>query len=81
MRTLRRRPAPSLVELATGSDPSWSWSWLPSPSAGSAQLLGHDLDYRSGAAVLGRPCPLLESAQDHDPAALRKRLGRMRGGA
>jgi hypothetical protein len=34
------------------------------------QLLGHDLDGRAGAAVLGSPAPLLEAAQDHDPAAL-----------
>ena len=34
------------------------------------QLLGHDLHHRAGAAILGRPCPLLEPAQDHDPAAL-----------
>jgi hypothetical protein len=41
---LRPRPAPvaSLVELATGPGSAWSWSSLP-PTAGSPQLLGHDL--------------------------------------
>jgi hypothetical protein len=77
---LRPRPAPvaSLVELATGPGSAWSWSSLP-PTAGSPQLLGHDLHGRAGAAVLGGPGPLLELAQDHDPAALRQRLGRVLG--
>jgi hypothetical protein len=38
------------------------------------QLVGHDLDGRAGAAVLGSPAPLLEAAQDHDPAAFGQRL-------
>jgi integrase len=33
-----------------------------------AQLLGDDLDNGSGAAVLGRPAPLLEPAHDHHAA-------------
>ena len=43
------------------------------------QLLGHDLDDGSGAAILDGPGPLLESAHDHDPAALRQRLSRVLG--
>jgi hypothetical protein len=49
------------------------------PTAGSPQLVGHDLDRRAGAAILGRPAPLLEPALDHDPAALRQGLGCMLG--
>jgi hypothetical protein len=37
-------------------------------------LLGHHLHDRPGVAVLGGPGPLLESAHDHDPAALGQRL-------
>ena len=36
------------------------------PPQAEAQLLGHDLHHRSGAAVLSRPGPLLEPAHDHD---------------
>src|SRR5215211_773120 len=43
------------------------------------QLLGHDLHDGSGAAVLSRPGPLLEPTHDHDPAALRQRLGGVLG--
>jgi hypothetical protein len=35
-----------------------------------AQLLDQHLDGGAGAAVLGRPAPLLEPAHDHDPATL-----------
>jgi hypothetical protein len=39
----------------------------------------HDLDHGSGAAVLASPAPLLEPAQNHDPAALRQGLRGMLG--
>jgi hypothetical protein len=59
-------------------------AWLPcsawrSPSEAWPQLVGQDLDHRSGAAVLGGPAPLLEPAQDHDPAALRQGLAGVLG--
>jgi hypothetical protein len=44
-----------------------------------AQLLGHDLDDRAGAAVLSGPGPLLEPTHDHDPAATARWLGGMLG--
>jgi hypothetical protein len=42
---------------------------------GSAQLLGDDLDGRPGAAILGRPAPLLEATTtrlpfDSDPVSV-----------
>jgi hypothetical protein len=43
------------------------------PTKARPQLLGHDLDSRSGAAVLGGPAPLLEPAHDHHAAALQER--------
>ena len=50
------------------------WSWLRvalvvvvRPTEARPQLLGHDLDDGSGAAILGRPGPLLEPAHDHRP--------------
>jgi hypothetical protein len=49
------------------------------PPQGRAQLLGEDLDGGPGAAVLGGPCPLLEPAHDHDPAAPAQRFGSMLG--
>ena len=49
------------------------------PSQAWPQLVDHDLDGGPGAAVLSGPCPLLEPAQDHDPAALGQRLGDMLG--
>jgi hypothetical protein len=39
------------------------------PPQARPQLLGHDLDDRACAAVLGGPTPLPEPAHDHDPAA------------
>jgi hypothetical protein len=61
---LHPRSAPShrLIELTTAPGfCSSSWSWSPWPSAvARPQLLGHDLDNGSGAAVLGGPGPLLE---------------------
>src|SRR5205814_1685166 len=69
---LHSRPAPSH---------RWS-SWLPVPAPRRPgrgrrcppqawpQLLGQNLHDGSSAAVLGGPAPLLELAQDHDPAAL-----------
>jgi hypothetical protein len=63
---LRLRPAPSHC---------WS-SWLLAargpgrrrrrPPQAWPQLLGQHRDHGSGAAVLGRPAPLLELAHDHD---------------
>src|ERR687898_2322279 len=61
--------------------PSHRWSsWLLAargpgrgcrrPPQAGAQLVGDDLDGGAGAAVLGGPAPMLESAHDHDPAAL-----------
>jgi hypothetical protein len=76
---LRPRPAPSHP---------WS-SWLPvltprgpgrrrrRPTEARPQLLGQHFDRGSGTAVLSGPAPLLEPAHDHDPAALRQRLGCM----
>jgi hypothetical protein len=62
-----RSPA-ALVELAARRPgrrcPPQAWS----------QLVGHDLDGRAGAAVLGRPGPLLEPTHDHHSAALGQRL-------
>jgi hypothetical protein len=52
----------SVVELATGSGCASSWSSSPSPNAGLAQLLGHDLD-RTGAAALSGPCAALAGVQ------------------
>ena len=49
------------------------------PTQARPELLGHDLDHRPGAAVLSRPAPLLESAHDHDPAALGQGLGGVLG--
>src|SRR5215211_46875 len=49
------------------------------PAQAWSQLVGHDLDDLPGAAVLGRPCPLLESTRDHDPAALGQGLGGVLG--
>src|SRR4029453_16286109 len=78
---LRPRPAPSH---------RWS-SWLPvltpggsgrrrrRPTKARPQLVGYDLDGGAGAAVLSGPGPLLEPTHDHDPAALRERLGRALG--
>ena len=73
MLRLTPRTLASLVELATRPGSSSSWSLSPSPSEGSAQLLGDDLDHRPGAAILGRPGALPEPAHNHDPAALRER--------
>jgi hypothetical protein len=72
---LHPRPAPQLrwssrLLVLARRRPGRRW-----PSAGSVQLRGHDLHGRPGAAVLGRPGPLLEPAHDHDPAALGQRLG------
>src|SRR5215208_315986 len=44
------------------------------PPQARSQLLGHDLNGRSGAANLSRPSPLLEPTHDHDPATLGQRL-------
>jgi hypothetical protein len=49
------------------------------PPEARPQLVGYDLHDRAGAAVLGGPAPLQPSAHDHDPAALRQRLGGMLG--
>jgi len=49
------------------------------PAKARAQLLDHDLNGGSGAAVLRRPGALLEPAHHHDPATLRQGLGRMLG--
>jgi hypothetical protein len=51
------------------------------PPEARPQLLGHHLHLhgRAGAAILGGPCPLLQSAHDHDPAALGQRLRGMLG--
>jgi hypothetical protein len=69
------RPMPIVTtRVATRRRSWWSWSWSPSPTAGLAQLLGQHLDGRAGAAVLSGPAPLLESAHDHDSAALRQGL-------
>ena len=35
------------------------------PAQARPQLVRHDLDGRAGAAVLGRPAPLLEPIHDH----------------
>jgi hypothetical protein len=43
------------------------------------QLVGHDLDGGSGAAVLGGPGAMLEPVHDHHPAASAERLGHMLG--
>jgi hypothetical protein len=64
-----RLPARQHVRLSSASSP-----WSPSPTAGSAQLVGHHLDHRPAGAVLGLPGPLLKPAHDHHPAALRQRL-------
>jgi hypothetical protein len=40
------------------------------PAQAWPQFLGHDLDGRAGAAVLGGPGPLLEPADDHAAAPL-----------
>jgi hypothetical protein len=49
------------------------------PAKARPQLLGQHLDHRVGAAVVGRPGPLLEPAHDHDPAAPSQGLGHMLG--
>ena len=76
--TASRSPA-ALVELASGPDSSSSWSGRRCPAQARPQLVGDDLHGRAGAAVLGGPGPLLDLAQDHDPAALGQRLGRVLG--
>jgi len=69
----------SLVELVTGSCCASPWSWSPLPPQAWPQLLGHDLDDRPGAAILGGPAPLLKPAHDHDPAALGQGLAGVLG--
>jgi hypothetical protein len=75
------RPAPShrwsswLLDLA----PRRPGRRRRRPPEARPQLLGHDLDGRSGAAILSGPAPGLESTQDHDPAALGQGLGDMLG--
>jgi integrase len=71
-----------LASTASRSSHRWS-SWLLAraarrpgrrrrrPPQARPQLLGHDLDGGSGAAVLSRPAALLEPAHDHQrPAPL-----------
>jgi hypothetical protein len=54
-----RRPAP-LVGLLLALAPRRPGRRCGCPAQARPQLLGHDLDHRSGAAILSRPCPLLE---------------------
>jgi hypothetical protein len=49
---IRVPPVASLIELASGQ--SCASPWSPSPSAGVAQLLGHDLDGRGRPAAAGK---------------------------
>jgi hypothetical protein len=63
-----------LVELASAPGSSSPWSWSRSSTEARPELLGHDLHNRAGAAVLGRPGPLLEPTHDHHPAALSQGL-------
>jgi hypothetical protein len=84
----RQHAAPPVP--ASRSSHRWS-SWLLArvfrrpgrgrrrPLEARPQLLGRDLDHGAGAAVLGGPCPLLESAHDHHPGALRQGLRGMLG--
>jgi hypothetical protein len=65
------------VELATGC--AWSWSSSPSPSAGSVPAPRPAPRRWTGAAVLGRPGPLLEPAHGHHPAAPGERLAGVLG--
>ena len=79
MLLLHPRPAPPLRTS------SWLLAVIPRrpgrrcrrPTKARPQRLGHDLDHRPGAAVLGRPAPLRKSAHDFDPAAPAQRFGRM----
>jgi len=64
-RCRQRRPE-SLLAAALG-DPGRGRGHLPQARP---QLLGHDLDHGSGAAVLSSPAPLLEPTHDYHPAAL-----------
>jgi hypothetical protein len=61
------------------SAPSTAWTRRRGTPACFAHIPHRRLAGRAGAAVLGRPAPLLEPTHDHDPAALRQRLGRMLG--
>src|SRR4029453_14521894 len=49
------------------------------PAKARSQLLAPPPPDGSDAGVLSRPGPLLQSAHDHDPAALRQRLGGVLG--
>src|SRR5512133_1625925 len=84
-----RSPPPLAAEVGEAATSGSRASWLLAagclgrrrrrPTKARPQLIGHDLDHRAGAPVLRRPAPLLESAHDHDPAALGQRLGGMLG--
>jgi hypothetical protein len=53
------------------------WSWSPSSTQARPQLVSHDLDGGSGAAVLGGPCPLLWIAAGAGPKEVATRAGHM----
>jgi len=65
-----RRPAVSRI-----AGRACYWSWLrvvlvAVVQGGSAELLGDDLDGRPGAAILGRPAPLLEATTRRPSTAI-----------